>query len=58
VPPDSSLIVRLVEWRDTLCCAPRYLENVVATALALFFVSPKIRGSEHCQREKMLLFRY
>lgn len=28
VPPDSSLIVRrLVGWRHTLCCAPRYLEN-------------------------------
>jgi DNA-binding transcriptional LysR family regulator len=28
VPPDSSLIVRrLAEWRHTLCCAPRYLEN-------------------------------
>jgi DNA-binding transcriptional LysR family regulator len=28
VPPNSSLIVRrLAEWRPTLCCAPRYLEN-------------------------------
>jgi len=28
VPVDSSLIVRrLVEWRHTLCCAPRYLES-------------------------------
>ena len=33
VPPDSSLIVRrLAEWRHTLCCTPRYLENHAAPA--------------------------
>jgi DNA-binding transcriptional LysR family regulator len=33
VPPDSSLVVRrLAEWRQVLCCAPRYLENHPAPA--------------------------
>jgi DNA-binding transcriptional LysR family regulator len=33
VPPDSSLIVRrLAEWRPTVCCTPRYLEDHPAPA--------------------------